>query len=306
MARSRTWNLALGAILVGGAITPGLAAQHAYYTGPLESFALEEQEREAVAPDAFTGVSWNDTALRARVVLDGSADAEAFLDGPDNWIGFQAGRQLVDRTLAVRIPVGASVSGTIYLPRADGVGCHVYRFTAPGTKQADATPQAFYETKAASYSRLAGAGVPGAAWFRHQARVAWEEAARHVTDDTELGELQDRRRRFRERMSDLDRTFDMFSGGRAVAENLRMDRDFDVSSDEERTVPIDSLRGIDVEELDWAELIADLTPALDPLAAAIPVDQHAVIFPSLADLSRVLDEAERYGTPVLNMMEPRA
>jgi len=107
-------------------------------------------------------------------------------------------------------------------------------------------------------------------------------------------------------MSEAEDAYELFSGGRAVAENLRLDRVLEISEKADRTIPIGTLPGIDIEELDWTERLEGTDPELDPLAAWIPADQHGLFFPSLESLEAVLDEAARSGTPVLRMVEPRS
>ena len=238
------------------------------------------------------------------MVLDG--DGEAYLDVTEDWSSLRDDRVLADSMLGVRAAVGGEVRGTVYLPNSENDGYDTYRFTLPGTREPDATAQRYFEIKAAYFSRLAAAGLPGGAWFRHQAEAAWESAVALIEDEEARGELQERRQRFRERLSEVSRTYEMFTGGRAIAENLRLDRELDASDDADRVVALDSLPELDVQEIDWTERNAGLAPSLDPLAALIPIDQHAAFFPSLAALDRVLDEAESYGTPVLQMLEPRA
>jgi hypothetical protein len=61
-----------------------------------------------------------------------------------------------------------------------------------------------------------------------------------------------------------------------------------------------------VREMNWKSLLAETRPALDPLAAHIPFDQHALFFSSFEAMTRWIDEADQDGTPVLQMYEPRA
>ena len=53
-------------------------------------------------------------------------------------------------------------------------------------------------------------------------------------------------------------------------------------------------------------LSKDLKPQLDPLAAYVPFDQHALLFPTFSAMSEMIDEADAAGTPVLQMLEPRS
>ncbi|MGE3317257.1 MAG: hypothetical protein AB7O26_19235, partial [Planctomycetaceae bacterium] len=104
----------------------------------------------------------------------------------------------------------------------------------------------------------------------------------------------------------LEETFDVFSGGKAISENLQLDRLLPTSNPEEASVEISSLPGITVAELDWGPLTKDLKPELDPLAAVIPSDQHALFFPTFRALLQMIDEAELNGTPLLQTVQPRS
>ena len=91
------------------------------------------------------------------------------------------------------------------------------------------------------------------------------------------------------------------------SENLQLDRELRLSSDEQnRTIPISSIKGITIDEMLWKELIGDAKPELDPLANALPSDQHALFFPSFQSMIEVMDKATLWGTPLLRLSEGRA
>ena len=74
----------------------------------------------------------------------------------------------------------------------------------------------------------------------------------------------------------------------------------------QETVELNSLEGITIREIDWKPLIKDLQPELDPLAAKIPADQHAVFFPSFDAAVAVADELAAQSALVLELAEPRS
>src|SRR5207247_10483434 len=87
-------------------------------------------------------------------------------------------------------------------------------------------------------------------------------------------------------------TFELFSGGGAVCENWQLDRELVFprgNTDAGKPVPLDSIVGITVKEFDWQPHIKDVKPKLDPLASAIPADQHVVFFPTFAAALKVAD-----------------
>ena len=113
----------------------------------------------------------------------------------------------------------------------------------------------------------------------------------------------------------LERSYDLFTGGRAIEENLQLDRLLPTDeSGAKPTVELDSIAGITVPEFDWAPLIEDIRSGdkpengaeIDPLAKLIPDDQHAVFFPSFQAMLDVADHTNAHGTPVLEAVEPRA
>ncbi len=103
--------------------------------------------------------------------------------------------------------------------------------------------------------------------------------------------------------------FEYLTGGRALSENLqleRLSRGGRTDRADKSDVAVSSLRGITIAEIDWSKLAAAREPKLDPLAAVIPADQHALFFPTFADFVRLIDEGMNGGTPVLQMAEPRS
>jgi hypothetical protein len=176
------------------------------------------------------------------------------------------------------------------------------RFKIPASKAQPEARLAFYQAKETHYLRLRTRDIPGGAWFRHQVK----EAALARGEKPEAGAPMATIPNFQQR-DDFGGTYDLFSGGRAMSENLQLDRQLPPGrAHQEGNVKIDSLKGITIRQIDWKDRIKDLKPQLDPLAAAIPADQHAVFFASFQAAVRVADEASRQGVPVLRMADPRA
>ena len=157
------------------------------------------------------------------------------------------------------------------------------------------------------YQWLQDLQVPGTAWFRHQVS----------TDQTKLANLQGEvilkskslgsNAPRPSRKVGLEAKMDLFSGGRAISENLQLDRELRLSSDEQnRTIPLSSIQGITIEEMPWKEWIGNAKPKLDPSASVLPHDQHAVIFPSYSSMLEVMDEATAQATPLLRLAEERS
>ncbi|QDU68034.1 hypothetical protein [Engelhardtia mirabilis] len=177
--------------------------------------------------------------------------------------------------------------------------------------------------RARHYAQLLGRDLPGSAWFRHLRgrSLAQLEAASDASEgsgvdaphsslelrfgsihgrDGELGPWRDRWR------TDDAATFSLVSGGRALAENMQLDRMLPLTVPAEDTVELDSIEGVTVAAFDWGPLVEGLDPVRDALAAHIPADQYALYSPSLDAFSRLLDELEADGAPVVAALETRA
>ena len=243
------------------------------------------------------------------VVLDGRG--EAFLDNfrPEDArdprfqrLSFWWDRPVRDLGLAARIPEGAALRGRLFLPKPDVSGMVMVRFAvedAP-TTQGRAREQ-FLKAKEHHYTRLLQADIPGAAWFRHQARRAQAERLGRPATVAARQAMPGQQRE----IAELDRTYNLFTGGRALSENLQLDRLLAAPAQAgTQTITLETIEGITVAEFNWKPLIENLKPELDPLAARIPADQHAIFFPSFAAMIQLIDEAKANGTPVLRALEP--
>ena len=98
----------------------------------------------------------------------------------------------------------------------------------------------------------------------------------------------------------------MFTGGRALAENLRLDEILEERTTDENIVRLDDIEGVEVPEMNWDALTRGLDPELDPLSRAIPLDQHAVFFPSFDAMVRVADQLAEDAAPLVQLFDGQA
>lgn len=277
--------------------TPAPSGDDAYRTLPLD--ALEFAEGEAPDLGATLGAwqlrAWPQPGVR----VDGAG--EAFLGIPylDPW--GEGDVRLGDLEVSVAASPDAELAGVLVLPRPDARGATRHRFRLPAAAAGSGARADFLENRFLHYAWLHHHDLPGAAWFRHQAattRAALAELGVEVRFDPD-----DTLRGFRGRKHDLERTYELFTGGRACAENLALDEVVEPVGDDTHQVTVDSIEGITTGEIDWTARVAGLDPELDPLAGRIPHDQHALFFPTFAALLRVLDEARANGAPVLELLD---
>lgn len=160
--------------------------------------------------------------------------------------------------------------------------------------------KAFYRAEASHYQGLMRRRIPGAAYFRYLHRQAMLKAGETIDEANPYANAYGSGTSWRNREA-LEQTCALFSGGRAMAENLQLDRILEIDREQDRTVDVDTIRGISIAEIDWAPLIEGLEPTPDALAKNIPYDQHAVFFPTFNDAVKLADEMKDQGLPILEM-----
>jgi len=283
---------------VGGA--QAVTAKDAYYDLPLRELRLVEGS----LPDTTKIPNWQRYGLfqmmEPYATIDGQG--EAYLTGRGVWPSPQDSSWLDTARILIRAPQGKDVAGRLVVRNSDLTGMVSLRFTVPSSAaKADAKTR-FCHAKIAHYEGLSNRDLPGGAWFRHQARLARAELGLQTNERQSLGNRWPRGGR----ADDLTQTYDLFTGGRAMSENLQLDRQLPPARPDENPVKIDSLTGITINEIDWKPLIANADPKLDALANYIPADQHVVFFPSFAAAMAIADETSQHDTPVLQLAQPRS
>jgi hypothetical protein len=288
-------NLVLAWVL---AVSQG-APQGVVYDVPLAELALGGGAQLPSYPDQAPGSAWAEyEALWPRVELDGPGGEALYHvpGGTPDWPQYpgHSGGHLVARTDAAR-----DLNGTLFLPKSDWSGMERLRFSIPAAR-AGADRSTFLRAELQHYGRLLRARPPGAAYFRHRfevARAALGEAAANepVVQEWLAAPGAD----------DLLGTYGLLTGGRALAENLQLERVLPESEAAEPTVDLATLEGITVREFDWESRTTG-EPALDPLAALVPGDQHALFFPAFQGLVDTLDESSRLGDFSLTLFEERS
>lgn len=275
---------------------------------PFSELAFEADPPALAARSGFGAGWWLRLAdYEPYAMIDGGG--EVFLEYAESGDAAPAG--LFDGTpwstslpgVVLRTEAAGALAGTLYYPKADLSGFTAHRFRIATPTEGPAARERFYLAMEAYYGRLVTRDLPGAAWFRHRLREARAQIA-----GREAGDARDPRPTpWATPHGEFDDTFDLFTGERAIAENLELDRVLrPAEGDEAASVAIADIPGIRTRELDWKALAKDLKPELDPLARFVPADQHALFFPSFAEMTRVFDEADSEGSPLLAFASGRA
>ncbi|NLF08665.1 MAG: hypothetical protein GX594_11915 [Pirellulaceae bacterium] len=235
-----------------------------------------------------------------------ATEAAATPVGPTTYAPPPASNTNVSRTgitiVYIKAPEGKAITGRLYVPNEALTEMSALKFTVPSSAAKADAKMPFLWAKRSHYESLHRRDLPGGAWFRHQANAALIELNPQAskTSDTRAPEL-----RFN-RNDEISRTYELFTGGRAMSENLQLDRALPELGPNQNPVKVATLAGITIAEIDWKPLIGDGQAELDPLAVKIPADQHVVFFPSFQAAAAVADEAGRHDTPVLRLAQPRS
>ena len=236
--------------------------------------------------------------------------AEAFISF-DKQGGSRTSFSTADIVLCFRDPK-PKIEGQLFLyQKPNGWKPFSFTFEKKNNKNLlteEKSEEAFLRYRAIRYKWLQELGVPGTAWFRHQvtkdnirlAQIRKEpKPSTHTHNSSAIIRPT--------RNTELENSMDLFSGGRAISENLQLNRELRLSSDEQnRTIPVSSVAGITIDEIPWKEWMKGEKPLLDPISSILPHDQHALIFPSYSSMLEVMDQANERGTPFLRVSEDRA
>jgi hypothetical protein len=284
-------------------------AKDVYYDIPIGDLKLVEGK----LPQQPSNVDWRyyerARAMQAYAEIDGPG--EAYLTGlgtgGDYWSRFgnpQASPQQATHILLC-VPEGKEIKGRLAFLNADATGMELLRFSVPVSAATAEAREPFYRAKLAHFEHFLARDIPGGAWFRHQARLARIEL-KMPPDGPQVQPAGSWRPARGPARAELASTYDLFAGGRAISENIQLDRTLPQRAANETPVKVDSITGITINEIDWKPLIKDAKPILDPLAGKIPFDQHAVFFPSFQAALAVANETSQHDTPILRLAQPRS
>ena len=285
MSRLLRTAVALAALIAA----TGALAGDAYYALPLGDLKFTQGALPEGEAQPASGVEPLRQFMEPYAVLDGGGEAYVTPAEP--------------RHLVVRAPQGKDLSGRLFFPKPDRSGMVILKFTASARNANADARERFYDAKQAHYERLLAQGIPGGAWFRLQARQAGETIGRGPSRQTSVPAS-----RWRSTTDEVQRTYSLLAGGKAMSENLQLGVALAEASPEAgaQTVSIGTLPGIGVRPFDWTAMNKGLQPKLDPLAPLVPADQHAVFFPSVAAAIAVADRMSEHGTFFLKVLEPRS
>ncbi len=293
----------LPVLLTGLSVQAGSpSAEYVYYELALKELVFEESDPAELDDaaqnlhEAGTHRLFGDVPGFERYPYVFIEDGVAFVGNPGvgGW-GTSPGRGLGDLRIGLRIPPGALAQGILFYPKKGG-GFLRLDFALPEDRQ-PGEPEAFYRVMEEHYGRLLAQGIPGSTFFRVQWRVARAGRGADADADPPSGI-----RGFRG--SELEETFGLFTGSRAVAENLALDDELRIEGDGGTpSVALDGVAGITTPEFDWERIEIAGPEREDPLAGLIPGDQHGLFFGSFDGWKRFRHEYAEAGLPILDLVE---
>lgn len=262
--------------------SPFLHADH-YYVVPLSEIGYTDNNIDGFTYSIPRIARDQEQAVRYPKIQLENGQTEAYIAFPENentreWWGREnQGHLLVAFKLADNQPV----SGKAQLAQSGTPPLKAYNFRFDPAQAEVSRMEDFKAVRQSYYARLAHSTIPGGDWFRYQAGDAYK------TDE--------RAQRWRN-LGEFNSSFNMFTGHRAVSENLALDRELIFGSAKYGApVKIDSIQGVTVSPIDWSERITDTPTPIDPLAMVVPHDQHIAIFPSIKDLNTTIRAVEKEG-----------
>lgn len=293
---------------------PGDAAQHLAVVRLDElqvvpAAALPKAVREGTRSELLTsvaqrnrqwvfGMPWQAFSPRRppRVILDGAGESLVLAD-----LSRPRGDVAPQARLVVTVPEPRDLRGRIFFT-PDGEPREVaLDFVLPADAFGSAGLEDWLAAVAADASTHLTADDTGAAWYRHRL-----ESAQQQLGQVHAGHVPARAASERADLVSVQGAFEVFSGGRAVSENLALDRLLPVGADGDADVPLEEVQGLTVSAYDWTELIEGLSPERDPLAALIPEDQHALLLPSFDALLALTDQLDERAAALGRLLEARS
>lgn len=293
-------------LLLGGVSVQ--AAEHYYYL-PLRQLEISGQWPDS--GEAGENLDWlNRRNLKYYLpYARGTSGEDIYIDyihnlgdRPGSFNIWQIGSvaQLLNSAfVAIRTDGDAPPAGTLYVPKPDLSGMTAMAFTLPKDIQSSNPDpkRAFYTAMKNHYDFLRTNGFSGAGWFRYRADLARRMLETDTPTDPnglQADEPFGGRDTFAEDMS-------LFTGARAISENIQLDRALRTRLHEPRTIDVSTVQGITTAQIDWKAAIKDVKVEKDPLARYIPADQHAIFYPEFKSMVRVMDElkdGKAVGLPV--------
>lgn len=267
-----------------------------YFSIDLGPMVAKFGPQHVVSDNPITQNAWYQMDSHPRVVVPPGSEAYVLSAANPN-----------DRFTGSKIvgfkPKGKAISGQFFTLRRDlkkptDSVLASFSFAVDANVKVPGERRDFLRAKGKHFQRLWSEEMAGAAMFRHLATTSLREIGDTATSTGPNWPMR--------RNDGVDDSIQMMSGGRAVSENLQLDRRLDLGTGAGEKKPLADVRGVTVREIDWSSRLVDEPTELDPLAQIIPHDQHAVFLPSFAALAQIVDQGNQIARPAVQWLEPQS
>jgi len=273
-------------------------AGYAYFAVPLEQLHLTggnlppeytRTESRAVLPKWYG--AW-------ATVDDGG---EAYIDlGPQIQPTLVLRTRRRDEITGQLVQPSVPITGQLFLPSVSAQKAARLSYEVVPSERHSGARCSFYDLKRRHYQERFDTCPAGRDWFLRQTRSAESQLLFHGLSKPATRPAASPKQDHR-----LMEWYSFLTGGRAVTENLDLKEYQSSTPEHARNITVDSIRGINVPAFDWRPLMPKEQPALDPLAAIIPADQHAVFFPSIQQAHELAELATDSETVFLRLLDPQ-
>lgn len=285
-------------VLVGTAL-PTFAQEIDYFAIEVPSIDGAYDEDQVISREAIPNNAWYQMDSDWRVVVD--AGSEAYIVPQQNPAPNFDGARIVGQK-----PRGAAIEGNLYAllrSHQDNQKSVLVRrpFSVAAKAPVAISKTEFLTVRGRYYERMWAEQHAGSALWRHLAVTSLKEAGLTVENVGPRWPMRPD--------SGVDSTFQLMSGGRAVSENLQLDRQLPVSLTDSSTdalVDLNMVTGITIPEVNWLQRIGGAQVELDPLAAYVPHDQYAVLLPSFNATVKLIDEGQELAKPLVQWFESQS
>ncbi len=252
--------------------SPGSSQEVDYFVVRIPPSDGDYDPDHVVSREAIPHIAWYQMDSDWRVVVD--VESEAYIVSDARPGATYDGARIVGKK-----PRGKAIEGNVYSllrSREDNQKSVLVRrpFQVAAQPDVAASRDEFLVAKGRYYERLWAEQHAGSAIWRNLAIASLKEAGQKVENFSPRWPMGT--------AGGADSTFALMSGGRAISENLQLDRQLpvsDVDAPADASVDLSTVGGITIAEVDWSQRLGEVKVELDPLAAYVPHDQYALFLP---------------------------
>lgn len=269
-----------------------------YFSVDLDELIAELEPDDIVAEPGIPRIAFYQADSTPRVVVP--SDCEAYLLRPDG----QAGEENQGSHIIGRKSAGQAIEGFVYVlqskdqPERMPVLAKLPFSVAPNPA-VPSSSAIFHRARGLHYQRLWSEGMAGSALFRHYTTESMKSAglqARNTGPNWRRGRINN---------NSVEGTIRLTSGGRAISENLQLDRELNADAEQAgQREQLSDIEGVTIPEINWKPLLRDEPTELDALAHLIPEDQYAVFLPNFASALKLIDQGQSLAKPMVQWFEP--